>query len=848
MAEAILGGVAQDLLEKVISLVVSRASLAWGVKDELRKLERTLAKIRAVIADAEKRQSSEQRIQVWLEDLKDVLYDSENVLDEFECEEQRKQVIKQGKVLGKRRPFFSCSNPLVFRLKMGLKIKEIRTRLDEINKEKDAFNLNTQTSSGSSSRSGWRETHSHVNVSKIIGRDIDRDEIIKKLLSPPADNNPFIVSIVGNGGMGKTALAKLVYNDDMVKPHFDSRIWVCVSEEFDLKITLQKIIKSATGESTTIHLSDLEQLQQKLQELLKYKKFLLVLDDVWSDNRDQWNDLTHLLTCGTTGSSVIVTTRSSEVASAAGSHYEHKLKGLSKDDSITILKKVSESEHGRVTNPEFLESARKLVDKSGGVPLVVKALGGLLRSNTDRTRRRTIQDKDILAELQKEGDVLAILRLSYDNLTVDMKRCFAFCSLFPKDCEFLDFLLSNYWIASGLIINNNHLVKEFLARSFFQDVESIGAVYKFKMHDLVHDLASSIDPKEYSVAKFDTASISDRARHVALSYNSDNGTECVPPFFLSQAKNLQTLLCTSSGLGISGEVLKACISNCKYLRVLDLSNSTFEVLPDNIDSLRHLRLINLSGNIKIKRLPKSICNLQSLQFLHLLECESLEELPRDMWKLINLQALSVTTKQESLKSSGMEYLKSLQSFFIVGSENLKTLFEGMNMESYASLRVLMIGECDNLTSIPMSSLKFLTSLEVLAFEDCEKLDLSMEEEIFSLCLRTLIFDGLPMMLTFPKWVQGAANSLQYLEIRNCRQLEELPEWLHELSCLETLVIGGCHVISTLPEKVQDLTALKCLRISFCGELGGRCRPDGPDWHKIAHVPDIEINDEKIVRY
>ncbi|XP_031406452.1 putative disease resistance protein RGA4 isoform X2 [Punica granatum] len=741
---------------------------------------------------------------------------------------------------------------------MGLKIKEIRTRLDEINKEKDAFNLIPQTSFNGGSRSRWRETHSHVNVSEIIGRDSDRDEIIKKLLSPPADKNPFIVSIVGIGGMGKTALTKLLYNNDRVKLHFDSRIWVCVSEEFDLKITLQKIIKSATEESTTIqniHLLDLEQLQAKLQELLQDNKFLLVLDDVWSNNRGQWNELRDLLTGGTTGSSVIVTTRSSEVASAAGSRYEHKLKGLSQGDSITILKKVSDYGQGSVTNPELLEIARQLVDKSGGVPLVVKALGGLLRSNTDIRYWRYIRDKGMLAVLQKEDDILPIIKLSYDHLTADLKRCFAFCSLFPKDYRFLNIELNQYWIASGLVILNNnqrleepcdHCMKEFLARSFFQDVEDCGAVYFFKMHDLVHDLASSIAQNEYSVAKFDTASISDRVRHVELSYSSNNETECVPPF-LSQAKKLQTLLCMSSDLGISGEVLKACISNCKYLRVLDLTNSTFEVLPDNIDSLRHLRLVDLSKNLKIKRLPKSICNLQSLQFLYLHGCESLEELPRDMWKLINLQALSVATKQKSLKGSDIEYLKSLQFFRIEVCRNLETLFEGMNIESHASLRTFLIKDCDNLTSIPMSSIKFLTSLEVLSFWNCGKLALSMEEEIFSSCLRTLTFYGLPMMLTFPKWVQGAANTLQRLHIGNCLLLEELPEWLHKLSCLETLIIAGCNGISTLPDGVQDLTALKCLRISFCGELGDKCRPDGPDWHKIAHVPDIEIDGEKIVR-
>ncbi|PKI76358.1 hypothetical protein CRG98_003280 [Punica granatum] len=494
MAEPILQGFTQSLLDKIVSLVAEEVSLAWAIKDELRKLQRTLVSIRVVIADAEQWQFHEHKLRVWLEDLKDVLYDTENVLDEFECEAQRKQVIKHGHMLGKTRHFFSCSNPLAFRLKVGHKIKEIRMRLNEITAEKDAFNLNQQTNFSSGSRSIWRETHSRI---------------------------------------GKTALAKLVYNDDRVKLHFDSKIWVCVSEEFDLKIILQKIVKSVAQEPTTIqsiHLLELEQLQAKLQELLQDKKFLLVLDDVWSNNRRQWRELRDLLTGGTTGSSVIMTTRSLEVTYAGGSLYDHKLKGLSQGDSISILKKVLEERHGSMTNPELLEIASQIIDKCGGVPLVVKALGGLFCSNPNIRYWRSIVDEGILAMLHEEGDILPIIRLSYDHLPVYLKRLFAFCSLFPKDYVFNNLELREYWKASGLIStsHNNpeetchHFIKELFARSFFQDFEEHGQIFTFKMHDIVHDLALSIAQNEYLALNSDTASISDRVRHLSFFARSNN--------------------------------------------------------------------------------------------------------------------------------------------------------------------------------------------------------------------------------------------------------------------------------------------------------------------------------------
>lgn len=248
-------------------------------------------------------------------------------------------------------------------------------------------------------------------------------------------------------------------------------------------------------------------------------------------------------------------------------------------------------------------------------------------------------------------------------------------------------------------------------------------------------------------------------------------------------------------MGISREFLKACISNLKYL---DLSSSTFELMPDNIDHLKHLRLLELSGILKIKRLPGSICNLCSLQFLYLAGCESLKELPRNMWKFINLQHLSVAMKQKGLMSSGVQYLKFLWILCIKGCDNVESLFKGMDLEGLASLCLLTINGSESLTSIPMSSLKCLASLEVLTIHDCRKLDLSAKGEISS-SLQTLIM------------VQGAGSTLQSLHVWDSQQLMELLEWLQKLSHLERLSIYACSNLLLLPLGVRNLTRLKTPR-------------------------------------
>ncbi|KDP26030.1 hypothetical protein JCGZ_21063 [Jatropha curcas] len=126
MAESFLFNTAESILEKLASLALEEFLLAWGIEDDLEKIKEMLLAIKAVLSDAEKRQSQDHRIEFWLGKLKDVLYDAEDVIDEFRCEALRRQVVKSGSTTRKVRRFFSSSNPLAFRFQMGHKLKKVR--------------------------------------------------------------------------------------------------------------------------------------------------------------------------------------------------------------------------------------------------------------------------------------------------------------------------------------------------------------------------------------------------------------------------------------------------------------------------------------------------------------------------------------------------------------------------------------------------------------------------------------------------------------------------------------------------------------------------------------------------
>nr|XP_023902096.1 putative disease resistance protein RGA1 [Quercus suber] len=841
MAE-IAYSIAGKVLEQLGSRTFQEISSAWGVRSDLKKLEHTVLAIKAVLCDVEEKQASDQRLRTWLGELKDVLNDAENVLDEFQYRVLQKEVMKRYWSTSKKVCyFFSCSNPLVFRFEMAHKIKDIRGRVDVIAADKDKFNLVQALEDRKITMHGRDMTHSFVHPSDVIGRDDDREKIIHLLMEQDAGRNVSVIPIVGIGGLGKTTLAKLVYNDGRVARHFQLRKWVCVSEDFDVRSLIIEILKSPVG-SINENLS-IDQLQILLREILKDNKFLLVLDDVWNEDHNKWMELEDLLRDGYNGSKIIVTTRNNSVATIMGTVPTYHLDGLSNEECMSLFVKLAFKEGEEKQYPNLLEIGNDIVKKCKGVPLAVRTLASLLYSKVDEREWKSIRDNEIWHLKQNEGDILPALRLSYNQLPFHLKQCFAYCSLFPKDYEFKTFLLVQFWMAHGLLQspdNENQdledigdlYIKELMSRSLFQDVyRDAFFTYTFKMHDLVHDLAISIAKGQCSVVT-KTSTLAAEVSHLSIS---ENGQEVTTQ--LERLSKVQTIIFK---IKQPMSILKACISRFKYLRVLDLSNSSFEMLPNSIRSLKHLRYLDLSDNHKIKQLPDSICKLHSLRTLLLGGCSNLERLPKDIRDIISLRFLVVTTKHTCLSEKAVGCLDSLRFLMIYDCENLKCLFEGMEGR-LTNLRTLFVAECPRLTSLSLS-IRHLTALKTLIILECEELSLmEMEGEDnqdLKLSLQNLIIMGLPKLEVLPQWLQGSANTLQLLRIVECENLKALPEWLPRLKSLHTLWIVKCPKLSSLPEGMEALTALRQLVIKGCPDLSRKCREE--DSHKIAHVPQIDL--------
>ena len=256
MAEGVLFDLGMKVLEVAGSLALQEIKLARGVKAELENLKSTVSTIKDVILDAEKKAVDSVAVKGWLEKLKDVLHDADDVLDDFSTEALQRKMMAGNKMTKEVRIFFSSSNQLAYSLKMGHRIKATRERLGVITNEMMKLSL-VKGSIEPQVKNMDRETYSFVLQDEVIGREHDKRETIKFLLDTNVEDNVSIIPIVGIGGLGKTTLAQLIYNDENVKAHFELRLGICVFDNFDLKKIVKQILETLKEENLDKNLENL---------------------------------------------------------------------------------------------------------------------------------------------------------------------------------------------------------------------------------------------------------------------------------------------------------------------------------------------------------------------------------------------------------------------------------------------------------------------------------------------------------------------------------------------------------------------------------------------------------------
>ncbi|XP_050283691.1 putative disease resistance RPP13-like protein 1 isoform X4 [Quercus robur] len=732
VAGAALSAFFDVLIDKLSSSDLLNIFRQENVDADLKKWKTILLKISEVLDDAEEKQITKASVKTWMGELEDLAYDADDILDEFATEALRRKVNAEKPSTSKVRKFIpACClglNPssIMFDANMRSKIKEINTKLQEIVTRKNDLKLED------SAKGRTRTVTSRVPATSLVeshtyGREEDKKAIVELLTGGSGGAQFSTISILGMGGLGKTTLAKLVYNDSELRGYFDVAAWSCVSQDFDTLRVTKEILQDIT--SKTCNDNDLNLVQRELKKQLSGKKFLLILDDVWIENYSDWTKLRLPFESGAPGSKILITTRHANVSSTMGDTNPYKLGELSNDACLTMFTQhaLGTSDFGEHLNDE---ERQKILDRCKGLPLAAKALAGLLRTY-DRDEWKDVLNGRIWDLLEKKTDVPSTLRLSYLYLPSSLKKCFAYCSLFPKGYNFKEKKLVLLWMAEGLVRETEgekpmedlggEYFRDLLKRSFFQQL-SINES-RFVMHDLMHDLAqwAAGDLCCRLEDPLGGSKISPKVRHISYI---DHSINCIKKFDdLPEDMHLRTfLLLTSRFLGKLTNS-DAILPQLRSLRVLSLDRYDICELPSSIGDLKHLRYLNLSYT-KITILPESTSSLYNLQTLILKGCDSLTKLPENIENLVNLRHLNISNANSISKMPvGIAKLKSLRTLCFEDMDEWQDWIPCTVecCEEFPCLRELSISNCPKLRIFSYH----LPSLKKVSIDACEQLVVSI---------------------------------------------------------------------------------------------------------------------------
>ncbi|XBI31709.1 hypothetical protein VPH35_055245 [Triticum aestivum] len=846
MAESLLLPLVRDVAGKAADALVETVTRMYGLDDDRQTLERHLLAVECKLANAEEMSEKNPYVKSWMKELKSVAYQADDVLDDFQYEALHRQSRIGKSTTRKALSYITRHSPLLFRFEMSRKLKNVLKKINKLVEEMNKFGLENSVHR-EKRQHPCRQTHSKLDdCTKIFGRDDDKTVVVKQLLDQQDQQKVKVLPIFGMGGLGKTTLAKMVYNDQEVQKNFQLKMWHCVSDNFDATALLKSIIELAVNKRCDIP-DTIELLRKQLEEIIGQKRFLLVLDDVWNEEKRMWEDELKPLLCsvGGPGSVIVVTCRSKQVASIMCTVKPHELVFLSEEDSWELFSNKAFS-NGVNDQPELVAIGRRIVNKCGGLPLALKTMGGLLSSKQKVQEWKAIEESNIGDNDGGKYEVMPILKLSYKHLSPEMKQCFAFCAVFSKDYEMEKDRLIQLWMANGfiheegtmdLIQKGEFIFDELVWRSFLQDKKVIvkSAVYwggtnyetiVCKMHDLMHDLAKDVTDEcasveelsqqkallkgvchmQMSTAELQQISGLCKGRTYLRTMLAPSESRAEHTYnFLSRShkdiKELQQVLASLRALDCSPSLIVICKAiNAKHLRYLDLSWSDIISLPDSVCMLYNLQTLRLIGCQKLQQLPQNMARLRKLIHLYLSGCDRLRSMSPNFGVLNNLHILTTFVVGTGY-GLGIEQLKDLQHL-----SNRLELLNLSKIRSGKNAKEANLNQKQNLTELLFSwDQKVGDGPRDMACNVEEVLQcLEPHSNIQNLEIRGYGGLGISQWMRKPQMF----NSLKELEMSDCPRCKSIPVVWFSVT-LEILSLQKMDNLTTLCNNL-DVEARGCI--------------------------------------
>ncbi|KAK8481632.1 hypothetical protein V6N11_071054 [Hibiscus sabdariffa] len=654
------------VISKVISVLENEASLLANVGAEIDEIKLELKAITAFLEDADRRSGAvpiSETDKQWVASVRNIAYEVEDVVDEFMYHFNKQQQWR-GKPL---RFFFKLIHfpkNLLVRHRVAVELQDINKRIKSIAERNERYRVSWSESRKSDKQVGgeYQRTNWVKNLGEsalffkdddLVGIGKPQSELLGWLMDEELQRT--VISVVGMGGLGKTTLVANTFNRQVVKQHFDCCAWITVSQQYVVTELFKSIIKGLYNKAKEkidpmINLDSMSYLEllEELVNFLQPRRYLIVIDDVWSTNL--WQDISVALPANMNGSRILLTTRKEDVASFEFGVVKHifPLKHLPFEESMALFCKKAFVGKGGQCPPYLESSARKLVAKCEGLPLAIVALGGLMASKSSIVEwngvysnlNRELSENDAYFERLKY-----ISLLSYHDLSYTLKQCFLYCSIFPEDYVIKRSRLIRLWMAEGFVEPLKETIPEVVAERYLTELicrgllqvewrNGSGRPQAFKMHDILREFAVSISKSIKFVAKSDgREEIEDNGIRRWSIEAKEKEMKGASKTALSRVRSLFVFAVDETSIASFNRLP----SSFKLMRVLDLEDTPINELPDELGNLFNLRYLNLSRT-QVKELPRSIGKLYNLQSL-VMKWTQIKELPAGIVKLKNLRHL-----------------------------------------------------------------------------------------------------------------------------------------------------------------------------------------------------------------
>uniref|UniRef100_A0ACD5XT65 Uncharacterized protein n=1 Tax=Avena sativa TaxID=4498 RepID=A0ACD5XT65_AVESA len=712
------------VLHRVGATVIQEATSLREVPAKVETLKSELKSMQCFLRDTDTRMERGEMVNNLVSEVRDVAYSAEIIIDRADI--MARENNRKRSFMGVISKYAQYPFHWMYLYSIGKRIDGVMARVRTIFQDFTKYSIArislNETRYGMDENGSLRARRQTLpdfeDEVDIIGFDSQIDQIKDQLLD--LENKDLtVISLVGPGGAGKSTIAKKVYNL-VARKHFNSCVWICISQQFTVYDALKDIVKGAMGTQDFEEIGNMNEREiiKKIHSFLKDKRYLVVLDDVW--RKEDWDMIQATFPEVKNGSRMVITTRNSAVSNHPNTRkIIHEVKLLNNEESIELFNRKAFPYYvvdGRSDLDSFRELGKALALKCNGLPLAIVVMGGFLSKNLKITEWRRMVASINWDAMKNEGDIKAILDLSYYDLSSNLKACFLYITSFPEDYAVPVGLLTKLWISEGFIPNVRGCSLDETAIRYVEELaqrcmiliekRSSKCIKTIKVHDVLRDWGIGRARTEgffkdcSSSNEVDTSYSNEmRAYRVVLHDSACLRVGVAIPnlhtLLIHNAARLEWRTFPSQGL--------------HYLRVLYFDGMRARWhLPREIGHMIHLRYLGLKGGTYV--LPASVSNLANLHTFDARDA-TVEALPISLFSILTLKYVHVY-KVESWSMQNITMEGNLKSLFILLATNMPKQWEAMidRMDEnpswcfgkhYQIIKQLeMVGKCEDRFGVP----------------------------------------------------------------------------------------------------------------------------------------------------